>query len=203
MRTLVDLIDTLTLQGVLNNPRIKRAFEEVDRADFVQPSLLSRAYENHPLPLGWGQTISQPYTVAFMLDLLDVREGESILDIGSGSGWATALCANMTGSEGSVLGLERIHTLVKFGAANLAKYSYPHAHIGTAGAQLGMPGNLYDKILVSAASDELPRELILQLRIGGVLVIPVENSILKITKKTEGEIETESHYGFVFVPLIR
>jgi len=175
----------------------------VDRAGFVQPSLIDRAYENYPLPLGWAQTISQPYTVAFMLDLLDVRLGDSVLDIGSGSGWTTTLLANLTGNEGSVLGLERISTLVEFGASNLAKYSFSYAQIAASGKLLGNPENLYNKILVSAASNELPKELILQLKIGGVMVIPVENSILKITKIAEEEIETETHYGFVFVPLIR
>jgi len=199
---LSNLLYTLSLQGVLNNLRIKKAFEEVDRVDFVQPSLIDRAYENCPLPLGWAQTISQPYTVAFMLDLLDVRQGDTVLDIGSGSGWTTALLANMTGSEGAVLGLERISTLVEFGASNLAKYSFSHAEITAAGSALGNPGSLYNKILVSATSEELPEELILQLKIGGILVIPVENSILKITRITMEEIETEKHYGFVFVPLI-
>ena len=155
------------------------------------------------MPLGWGQTISQPYTVAFMLDLLDVQPGDSILDIGSGSGWTTALLATLTGSAGSVHGLERISVLVEFGTSNLAKYSFPQAHITVAAADLGTPGKEYDRILVSAASEELPKELILQLKTGGVLVIPVDSSILKITKTSLEDTDTEEHYGFTFVPLVR
>ncbi|MCK5155599.1 MAG: hypothetical protein KAQ69_04135 [Spirochaetales bacterium] len=203
MSTLRDLLTILKLQGVLGNPQVRKAFLEVDRADFVHKSYSDSTYENHPLPLGWGQTISQPYTVAFMLDLLDVQPGDSILDIGSGSGWTTALLANLTGPTGSVHGLERIAVLAEFGASNLAKYSFPHAHITTAAAELGTPCKVYDRILVSAASDELPEELVLQLKTGGVMVIPVENYILKITKKSLEEMDIEEHYGFTFVPLVR
>ena len=114
---------------VLKTPRIRAAFEAVDRADFVTSGYLPEAYEDYPLPIGAGQTISQPSTVAFMLELLEPAEGQNILDIGCGSGWTTALLAHVAGGKGSVLGLERIPELVAFGGENLSKYGFPQETI--------------------------------------------------------------------------
>ena len=188
---------------VLKTPRIRAAFEAVDRADFVTPSHLFESYEDYPLPIGQGQTISQPSTVAFMLELLELAEGQNILDVGCGSGWTTALLAHVAGGKGSVLGLERIPVLVAFGRENLAKYGFPQARIEQAGAELGKPSQApFDRMLVSAAAEKLPEPLIGQLVQGGVLVVPVRDAILKIRKKQSGEIETVRHEGFAFVPLI-
>src|SRR3989338_5684724 len=114
-------------------------FEKIDRADFVSSEYQAEANENYPLPIGFGQTISQPFTVAFMLKLLSPQEGDKVLDVGCGSGWTTALLANLVGKTGKVFGVEIIPELVSFCRKNLAKYNFPNAEIIQAGAELGLP----------------------------------------------------------------
>jgi len=182
---------------------ITDAFEAVKREDFVPKELLKEAGIDAPLPIGAGQTISQPYTVRFMLELLDVKEGNSILDVGSGSGWTTALLAYLAGPTGKVIGVERVPELVKFGRGNLAKYKFPNARIEQAGKDLGWPKEgLYDRILVSAAAKELPEKLVAQLKVDGIMVCPISNTVEKIMKQRGEKLERERHEGFAFVPLV-
>ncbi|MDM5270709.1 protein-L-isoaspartate O-methyltransferase [Sulfurovum sp. zt1-1] len=203
MKDLDSLIDSIIMDRVLKSRTIIEAFENVDRADFVPDMFKESAYVDAPLGIGENQTISQPTTVAFMLEHLAPKKGDKILDIGAGSGWTTAILCHIVGEEGSVLGLERIGSLVELGKFNLARYCHDdRCRIEKAGDKLGVPGEKFDKILVSASADELPEELIDQLNIGGKLVIPVQNSIEVITKTSEDEYQRESIYGFVFVPLV-
>src|SRR3989344_5813208 len=168
---------------ILKTPRVIEAFEKIDRKDFVLPEDQAYAYEDHPLSIGYGGTISQPYTVAFMLELLRPEPADKILDIGSGSGWTTALLAHIVSQKGMtndqllmtrVIGLEIVPELVEFGQKNLAKYNFPNAEIRQ--AQKGVAGlpeeSPFDKILVSAAAEKIPEELIKQLSAPGRLVIP-------------------------------
>src|SRR3990167_9057902 len=107
MDTREELIEYLAnTSKVLGNSPIRHAFESVDRADFVNEDYKFEAYEDYPIPIGFDQTISQPTTVAFMLELLDAREGDKVLDIGSGSGWTTALLSKIVGSSGEITGVE-------------------------------------------------------------------------------------------------
>ena len=204
---------------VLTSPRLERALLAVDRAYFVPKELLDEAYGDYPAPIGYGATISQPTTVAFMLEKLDVREGQKALDIGSGSGWTTALLAHLVGPKGKVMGLEIVPELVGTGQANIenicsvilennripevAMPEIRQARREVVGLQEEAP---YDRILVSAAAEKIPKELIAQLAPDGVLVIPVgrqfeSQKILRIHKRQDGTIETEEYPGFVFVPL--
>ncbi len=194
-----NLVDHLIRSGVLRSDNLIRAFEKVDRADFVRPDSLAAAYEDYPLPIGFGQTISQPYTVAFMLEMLHPRPEDTVLDIGSGSGWTTALLAQCAKK---VIGLERVPELVSFGQGNLAHYHLDNASISQAGNELGIPGQTFNKILVSAAAEELPQTLIDQLSNGGILVIPVRHAIIVISKDENGQISRDVFEGFVFVPLL-
>jgi protein-L-isoaspartate(D-aspartate) O-methyltransferase len=138
-----------------------------------------------------------------MLELLEVSPGDSVLDIGSGSGWTTALLADMVGRSGSVTGLEIVPELVAFGWKNLVKYVFPWARISQAEPGVpGIPGKTFDRILVSASAEEFPKSLLDQLVSGGVLVIPVGESVFRYRKGMDGSVTTEEFPGFVFVPLL-
>jgi len=194
------LVDSLVESGVLKTPRLIEAFLSVDRIDFVPQELRAMAYDDNPLPIGSAQTISQPYTVAFMLELLQATSTDRVLDVGSGSGWTTALLACMSKS---VDALERVEELVEFSKKNLEQYAFANVSVHRAKKTLGLKGEQFDKILVSCAADEVPRPLLDQLSVGGVMVIPVMNSIVKVIKKSEEDIQMQEYPGFVFVPLIR
>jgi len=188
---------------VLNSSEIKKAFETIDRADFVLKDYKTEAYEDHPLPIGYSQTISQPTTVAFMLELLEAEEGQNILDVGSGSGWTTALLASLVGGKGKVTGIEIIPELAKLGQKNLGKYNFKNAKIFLSDGRFEKKENApYDRILVSASANEVPEELINQLKFGGVMIIPVVNTLIKLEKVKDGLIKKEEFPGFAFVPLI-
>lgn len=197
-----NLINFLINSGALRSSNITEAFENIDRVDFVLDPTAPDVYGDYPLPIGYGQTISQPTTVAMMLEMLEPKRGQKILDIGTGSGWTTALLGFIVGDEGSVTGVERISELMEYGNRNLQKYKFKNVKIIQAEYALGIVGEKFDRILVSAAADEFPSELTEQLKIGGKLVIPVQNSIYEVTKNEEGKLEGVEHYGFTFVPLI-
>lgn len=198
-----DLVDYMVLRGVLHTPRIINAFWDIDRKYFVPAQFTEHIYIDAPLPIGKNQTISQPSTVAFMLEQLAPKEGESILDIGSGSGWTTSLLCHIVGQNGSVTGLERVDELVEQGKKNLAQFNFgDHCSIQKAGAQLGIPNQKFDRILVSASAEEIPTVLFDQLKIGGILVVPVQNSIFRFEKISDDNIKRDEYKGFAFVPLI-
>jgi len=197
-----DLVSYLIAKSALKTPNIIAAFSAIDRKDFVLPDYLESAYLDRPLGIGHDQTISQPTVVAMMLEWLQPNPGESILDVGSGSGWTTALLAECVGPKGRVVGLERISELVRFGQANLKKYGLAQAEIRQVRNDLGLPEETFDRILVSAAASNVPKTLLTQLKINGVLVIPIENAIHKITRRSATKFEESISYGFTFVPLI-
>ena len=189
---------------VLKTPALIEAFLRIDRRDFVLPEYQDQAYEDYPLPISSGQTISQPYTVAFMLELLQPKKGEKILDIGSGSAWTTALLAEIVGNKGKVIGTELKPSLVRLGQENLLKYAFPWAEIHQAKKDsLGLFKEApFDKILVSAAATEVPKELLDQLKNRGTMVLPVADTVLCVKRVLGKEPEVQRFEGFVFVPLL-
>lgn len=190
-------------EGVLKNPDVIKAFQKIDRKDFVLDFEKNFTYQNIPLPIGHWQTISQPYTVAFMLELLEPKNWDVILDIWSGSGWTTALLGFIVWEKWQVTGLEIIPELVKFSKKNLSKYKQLNAIILQAKEEiLWLPENTFDKILVSASASAFPIELLNQLKPNWRLVIPVENSIFLYQKDKKWQVSSKEFPGFVFVPLV-
>jgi protein-L-isoaspartate(D-aspartate) O-methyltransferase len=200
------LVNDLMTKGYLRSDLIIDAFSEISRIEFVPKELELEAEKDIALPIGYGQTISQPLVVAFMLELLDPRRGQKILDVGSGSGWTTALLAYIAGREGKVIGVERVKELREFGEKNADKYGFVKkgiAQFQEADGSKGFPEAApYDRILVSAVSDEIPQALKDQLIDGGKLVMPVRGSIVYLERKSEHEFYKEEFPGFYFVPLI-
>lgn len=177
---------------------IEQAMARHPRARFLPADQEQYAAENRALPIGFGQTNSQPSTVADMLRLLDVRPGHRVLDVGSGSGWSSAILGELVGAEGEVLGVELVPELVERSRATLGDRQ-PWVSISQAEpGRLGLPDKApFDRILVSAGADELPEQLAEQLGADGVMVVPVARQLLRVT--AEG---TTGHGGYVFVPLI-
>jgi protein-L-isoaspartate(D-aspartate) O-methyltransferase len=200
------LVNELVRDGYLRTIVIVDAFSEIQRIEFVPDDLEMTAEADIPLPIGFGQTISQPKTVAIMFELLDPQPGQNILDVGSGSGWTTSLFSYIVGLKGKVIAIERIEKLCEFGRKNTDKYRYVRegiAEFHCADGRHGWPANApYDRILVSAMADDIPKELKDQLKIGGKMVIPVHNDIWFLEKKNEEDFYKEEYPGFSFVPLI-
>jgi protein-L-isoaspartate(D-aspartate) O-methyltransferase len=183
--------------------RVEEAFRAVPREGFLPRRLRRQWRYDGPLPIGHGQTNSQPRTVADMLRLLEVRPGHRVLDVGSGSGWTTALLAHLTGPTGKVHGVEVVETLATWGATNLSAAGMPWASIRPAEpGVLGRPADApYDRILVSADGGRLPDELVDQLAVGGRMVIPVAGRML-VVERDEDEVRRTPHGYYRFVPLV-
>jgi protein-L-isoaspartate(D-aspartate) O-methyltransferase len=196
------LVERLVARRMLRTPAIVRAFRTVGREHYLPAEMAGSAGEDHPLPIGHGQTNSQPYTVAFMLELLQPQADQRVLDVGCGSGWTTALLANIVGAGGEVIGTERIDDLAWRAFVRMQKNGIENAHVLHTPEVLGCPDQApFDRILVSAAAQVLPPQLVEQLATDGIMVIPVRQSIFKVIKTPQG-LRSEEYPGFSFVPLI-
>ena len=205
MKSNEELVNYLIGTGVLKSLDIIQAMSKIDRKDFVGPESESFAYDDYPCSIGYGQTISQPTTVAFMMEQLQPQESERVLDIGYGSGWTTAILASVVGDKGRIFALELISILKRFGENNVKKYKFQNITFiegdGSKGFAREAP---FDRIIVSAAAPFLPNFLKEQLKIGGRLVIPVgraSQSIYVIERVDEKTYKKKKIPGFVFVEL--
>lgn len=204
-----ELIDFLKEQGTLKSQNIIKAFEIVDRQDFVPAEMKKAAYFDEPLPIGFGQTISQPGTVAFMLERLGAQKGDMVFDVGSGSGWQAALLAHIVGPKGKIYTAEIIPELCEFAASNIKKYPALAKRIisecGNAAVgvkNLSQQENL-DKIIAAATLDEVPVAWRQQLKIGGKMLYPSKESLFEETKISASEFKLFEYPGFVFVPFVK
>ncbi len=200
------LIKALIIQGVLKTSRVISAFRQLDRADFVPSELKESAYIDTALPTTAGQTISQPLVVAFMLELLAPKAGQTILDIGAGSGWTSALLAQIVGPKGHVFAIERSKEVSQFGQANLKKYPELSKWITylCQDASTGLADQApFDRIMASAEVSQIPPAWQDQLkRPGGRLVVPINQALRLLVAGTKHSWRRRDFPGFVFVPFI-
>lgn len=174
------------------------AMRVIDRRGFLRRRDRREAGDDRPLGIGHGQTNSQPTTVVDTVSALDVRPGHRVLDVGSGSGWTTALLGHLVGASGQVIGVERIPDLVEFGRRNLAAHDMAWAQIVPARpGVLGLPDQApFDRILVSAAASDVPGALIDQLARPGVLVVPVGDRLCRVVRTADGDVQLTDLGGY-------
>lgn len=189
----------------LENPRVLAAMRAVPRHLYVKSSLQEHAYADRPLSIGFYQTISQPYVVALMCDLLELKEADEVLEIGTGSGYAAAVLSKLCAS---VVTIERIPELAQKARETLTRAGCSNITVHCGDGTLGFPQEApFDAILVSAAAPSFPESYKQQLGIGGRLVIPAGHSrsaqsLYRVRKKSDTEFSTEDLGGVAFVPLI-
>jgi len=196
------LIFELRAKGITDE-NVLTAFDKVDRHKFIEPVLEKKAYLDRPLPIGYDQTISQPFTVAFQTQLLQIQKGDKVLEIGTGSGYQAAILSAM---GAKVYSIERQEGLFKETSKLLEDIDYKIFTFFGDGFN-GIPQYApYDKIIVTCGAPNIPLSLINQLRIKGLMVIPVgkdTQKMIRITKTGEADFIEEEFGNFIFVPMLK
>ncbi len=188
------------------DPKVLRAMREVPRHLLVPEEVRARAYENVPLPIGYEQTISQPYIVALMTDLLDVEPGHKVLEVGTGSGYQAAVLSKLVGEVHTI---EIVEPLAARAKRQLAELGLSNVTVRSGDGYAGWPERApFDRIIVTAGADHVPKPLIEQLRPGGRIVIPVGKSwntldLMVVEKDRRGRLKTRRVLPVAFVPLTR
>ena len=200
------LMTSLEHHGIFSKA-VLQAMGNVPRELFIPPEERSLAYFDHPLPIGCGQTVSQPFTVAFMAQLLDIKPGHTVLEIGAGSGYNAAVLQEITGPSGKVYSIERIPELVLRAQENLHHAAYPDVTVVQGDGKEGLAEHApFDRIMVTAQGPHIPPPLIYQLKIGGILVMPVSShgsaSMTCLVKHEKEPHSISTHGAFYFVPLL-
>lgn len=199
-----NLIIIMKKLGFLNDYKVESAIRKMHRHEFVPTSLKEEAYEDAPLSIMKNQTISQPSVVSRMTEWLDIKEGQKILEIGSGSGWQTAILSYLVG-HGKVYSIERHSELAEFAKKNLDKVGISNVKVILGDGSLGLPEESpFDRIIITAACKKVPEKLLEQLSIDGLLIAPVgefPQSLVLLKKTSHGIVEIKKQPGYVFVPL--
>jgi protein-L-isoaspartate(D-aspartate) O-methyltransferase len=200
-----DLINFLKNMGFLTNENVESALRNIPRHEFIPSSELDIAYHNEPLPIMKNQTISQPGVVSRMSEWLDVKGGQKILEIGTGSGWQTAILSYLVGT-GIVHSIEIHPELEKFARKNLEKFCLDNVTVILGDGSIGYPKTApYDRIIITAACHEIPLPLLDQLSDDGLIIAPVgdaSQSLVLLKKTSKGIIEIKNESNYVFVPLL-
>ena len=182
---------------------VLRAMREVPRHSFVPEAPPAQAYADYPLPIGYGQTISQPYIVAFMAAAADISPGDRVLEIGTGSGYGAAVLAELASQ---VYTIEIVPELAERARGTLGRLGFENVEVRTGNGWLGWPEHApYDAVVVTAAPDEVPPNLVDQLAVGGTLVVPVGDLLqtLRVLRKTPRGMVEEASLPVRFVPMVR
>jgi len=200
------LIESLVSLGILKTPRIIQAFLEIPRHLFIPEKYLSYAYSDIALPSLGDQTISQPYTVATMLESLNPGLGDNVLDIGSGTGWTTCLLAEIVGKKGKVTGIDLENKLIEFAKKNIIKTDLKNIELVCGDGKKGYPLNVpYDCVLINAACDGVPELVADQVKLGGRIVAPINSDghqeMTLFQKIDDGELNQTNLGSYVFVRL--
>ena len=198
-----ELLQSLKERGF--SKQILNSFSKIKRENFIPENLKKMAYEDTALPIGKGQTISQPYTIATMFSLLELKKGQKVLEVGSGCGYVLALLSEITGKNGNIFGIEIIPELAEKSKQNLKEYGNVKINVGN--GKLGLSKEKpFDRIIISAGYNEIPKKLVEQLKERGIIVAPLGNvysqdliSYQKINGKLKIKKEVQ---GFIFVPLV-
>lgn len=195
--------------GYIKSEAVRKAMEKVPREEFLPPDQRRYAYLDQPLPIGEGQTVSAPHMVAMICEVLDLKKGMKVLEIGAGCGYNAAVVAEIVGKEGHVYSIERIKSLYNMAKNNLKRLGYDDRVTVIFGdGTLGYPDAApYDRIYVTASAPQIPPPLKKQLKVGGKLLIPVGSSrfyqnLILVEKIKENKYETHNLGGVAFVPLI-
>jgi protein-L-isoaspartate(D-aspartate) O-methyltransferase len=197
------MVDSQLRDRGISDPRVLDAMLRIPRHEFVPEPYRAQAYEDHPLPIGDGQTISQPYIVALMLESLQLKPDENVLEVGTGSGYVTALLAELAAQ---VFSIERHAALAENARSLLAALGYSNVRMLTGDGVLGLPGCApFDAILVSAAAVKVPPALLSQLREGGRMIIPIgspDSQQLHFIRMVNGKAVDSLREPVRFVPLV-
>ena len=198
------MVDAQIAQRGIRSPRLLQALRSIARERFVAPDLDEAAYDDRPLPIDEGQTISQPYIAALMLDAADIQPDDTVLEVGAGSGYVAAVLSRLARR---VCAIERHAPLADAARERLAGLGFDNVELRCGDGSLGWPGDLrFDAIVVSAAGPEVPPSLISQLAPGGRLVMPVgapqEQRLVKLTRRTDGSLLRTDLCAVAFVALV-
>ena len=187
----------------MSEDAVTAAMVAIERRRFLPPSKRHLAGLDRPVRIGHQATNSQPTTVRRMLALLDVHAGHRVLDVGAGSGWTTALLAHLVGPGGCVVGVELDPDLAAWAERNVRGLGLPWAQVHAAQEDvLGWPADgPYHRILVSAEAQEIPDQLVDQLDVDGLMVVPVRGEMMRVRKRSDGVIDVSRHGAYSFVPL--